>query len=131
MTENLGTPPTTGAGRLPALSVNVISTPGATIVSVSGDIDAAVSGLLRDRLAVELGLGPKALVADLAEVPFCDSSGLAVLLEIRTLAEESGIPFRIVTEQRGLLRPLSLLHLDTVLEVHPALEPALESIRPA
>ncbi|MDT8912510.1 STAS domain-containing protein [Amycolatopsis sp. PS_44_ISF1] len=132
VTEDLKTPSTTGAGRRwhPAIAVTVTATSGATVVKVSGEIDAAVSGELRERLSVELDVGPEALIAELAEVPFCDSSGLAVLLDTRTRAEESGVPFRIVTEQRALLRPISLLHLDAVLEVHPTLESALESLRP-
>ncbi|WP_239154939.1 STAS domain-containing protein [Amycolatopsis sp. FDAARGOS 1241] len=125
MTDDLRTP---RLRRLPSLDITAMSGSGTTIVTAAGEIDTAVSDALRDQLATELEARPKVLVADLSEVPFCDSSGLSALIDIRNRAGEAGVVFRIVTQQRGLLRPITLLHLDSVLEIHPTLEAATENV---
>ncbi|WP_326836161.1 STAS domain-containing protein [Amycolatopsis rhabdoformis] len=128
MTDDLRAP---GARRLPALDITTATGSGATVVTAAGEIDTAVSDSLRDALAAALEARPEVLVADLSEVPFCDSSGLSALIDIRGRAIEAGTAFRIVTRQRGLLRPISLLHLDTVLEIHPTLDSATGTAAPS
>lgn len=112
-----------------SLSFTVTATPDDIVVAVRGEVDSSCSALLRERLATELEVGPKALIADLSEVTFCDSSGLSALLETRTEAAEDKVPFLLVTQQRGLLRPITLLHLGTVLSVHPTLQDARAAIK--
>ncbi|WIX75838.1 STAS domain-containing protein [Amycolatopsis carbonis] len=117
-----------GARRLPTLDISTTTAAGTTVVTAAGEIDTAVSDALRARLVAALEGRPGVLVVDLSEVPFCDSSGLSVLIDVRGRATEAGIPFRIVTQQRGLLRPIELLHLDSVLEIHPSLESATGTV---
>ncbi|MGW4485302.1 STAS domain-containing protein [Amycolatopsis sp. NPDC004368] len=125
MTDDLRGP---GARRLPTLDISTTAGPGVTVVTAAGEIDTAVSEALRGALAAALESRPEVLVTDLSDVPFCDSSGLSVLIDIRGRAIEAGVAFRIVTRQRGLLRPISLLHLDSVLEIHPTLESATGAV---
>ncbi|MEV0068653.1 MULTISPECIES: STAS domain-containing protein [unclassified Amycolatopsis] len=117
-----------GARRLPTLHITTTTAAGTMVVTAAGEIDTAVSDTLRDKLVAALEARPDVLVVDLSEVPFCDSSGLSVLIDVRGRATEAGIPFRIVTQQRGLLRPIGLLHLDSVLEIHPNLAAATGSV---
>ncbi|MET7995214.1 STAS domain-containing protein [Amycolatopsis sp. NPDC005232] len=117
-----------GARRLPTLHITTTTAAGTTVVTAAGEIDTAVSDALRDELVAALEARPDVLVVDLSEVPFCDSSGLSVLIDVRGRATEAGIPFRIVTQQRGLLRPIGLLHLDSVLEIHPSLDAATGTV---
>jgi anti-sigma B factor antagonist len=117
-----------GARRLPTLDITTTTAGGTAVVTAAGEIDTAVSGALRDQLVTAMEARPDVLVVDLSAVPFCDSSGLSVLIDVRGRATEAGIPFRIVTQQRGLLRPIGLLHLDSVLEIHPTLETATGTV---
>lgn len=125
MTDDVSAP---SARRLPTLDITTATDAGTTVVTAAGEIDTAVSDSLRDQLAAAVETRPDVLVVDLSEVPFCDSSGLSVLIDIHGRATEAGIPFRIVTQQRGLLRPIGLLHLDSVLEIHPSLESATGTV---
>lgn len=114
--------------RVPSLNVTVTATAADTVVTVAGEIDLAVSESLRRSLETELQPGPAALIADLTEVSFCDSSGFTALVQIRAQAEDAGIPFILVTRERALLRPLALLGLDAVFNVHPTLDSARDAL---
>lgn len=62
-----------------------------TLVRVHGDLDAATSPTLHHRLAELLDDGADDLVIELDSVPFCDSSGLGVLVGAhRRLAHDGG-----------------------------------------
>ncbi|MFJ8915817.1 STAS domain-containing protein [Amycolatopsis sp. NPDC102389] len=106
------------------LDIAITASATDTVVTVSGEIDLGVSDDLRRALDDELRFEPSALIADLSAVTFCDSSGFTVLVQIRAKAEEAGVPFILVTQERALLRPMSLLGLDAVFNVHPTLDSA-------
>ncbi|OXM44837.1 STAS domain-containing protein [Amycolatopsis alba] len=111
-----------------SLDTSVTTSAGDTVVTVSGEIDLAVSAGLRRTLEEELRFSPAALIADLSAVSFCDSSGFTALVQICSQAEEAGVPFILVTRERALLRPMSLLGLDAVFTVHPTLDSARDAL---
>ncbi|AIG77512.1 Hypothetical protein AJAP_23295 [Amycolatopsis japonica] len=106
------------------LDISITASATDTVVTVSGEIDLGVSDDLRKALDEELRFKPSVLIADLSAVTFCDSSGFTVFVQTRAKAEEAGVPFILVTQERALLRPMSLLGLDAVLTVHPTLDSA-------
>ncbi|MBG0563768.1 STAS domain-containing protein [Actinoplanes sp. NEAU-A11] len=67
---------------------------------------------LRD--AVTTG-GVDTVVVDLAEVTFCDSSGMAVLDEMYGLASDRHITFRLVNPQKSVRRVLEILGMTSLL----------------
>src|SRR5260370_15842105 len=62
-----------------ALTIEARHERGYPIVTVAGEIDIATAARLRERL-VELAAGGRPLVADLDQVRFIDSAGLAPLV---------------------------------------------------
>ena len=63
-------------------STEVAEVDGATVIAVRGEIDMATCERLRD--AIEPHLGPaQAIVLDLSEVRFMDSTSFAVLVQAR------------------------------------------------
>ncbi|UMP03548.1 STAS domain-containing protein [Amycolatopsis sp. EV170708-02-1] len=106
------------------LDISITASATDTVVTVSGEIDLSVSHDLRRALDEELRFKPALLIADLSAVTFCDSSGFTVFVQIRAEAEEAGVPFILVTQERALLRPMALLGLDAVFNVHPTLDSA-------
>ncbi|WP_410598197.1 STAS domain-containing protein [Amycolatopsis sp. lyj-90] len=110
------------------LDISVTASGTDTVVTVSGEIDLAVSDGVRRALEEELRFTPAALIADLSAVTFCDSSGFTALVQIRAKTEEAGIPFILVTQERALLRPMSLLGLDAVFNVHPTIDSARDAL---
>jgi anti-sigma B factor antagonist len=79
----------------------------AMMASLRGEIDLHNSSELRDAmLGVLLKPAPRKLVLDMAQVPYMDSSGLAVLVEgLRTLQRVGGRIFllNLQSRVRGLL----------------------------
>ncbi len=121
-------PPRPARRFVSPLDISVTASGTDTVVTVSGEIDLAVSDGLRQALEEELRFTPAALIADLSAVTFCDSSGFTALVQIRAKTEEAGIPFILVTQERALLRPMSLLGLDAVFNVHPTLDSARDAL---
>ncbi|MFJ1761270.1 STAS domain-containing protein [Amycolatopsis sp. NPDC088138] len=108
-------------------SIELTSTGAATVLKVAGEIDAAVSGRLTEQLATAVEAG-RPVVADLASVTFCDSTGLTALIHAHRTAEAAGTRFVIATAQRAVLRPLSLLGLTQLLEIHPDVDAARQAV---
>lgn len=121
-------PPRSTRRFVSPLDISVTASGTDTVVTVSGEIDLAVSADLRRAMEEELLFTPAALIADLSTVSFCDSSGFTALVQVRAKAEEAGVPFVIVTRERALLRPMSLLGLDAVFTVHPTLDSARDAL---
>ncbi|MEJ3744452.1 STAS domain-containing protein [Actinomycetes bacterium KLBMP 9797] len=79
-----------------------------------GEIDLASRGVLNDAIMAALSADPPpaALVVDLADVGFCDCSGVRVLLRGRAAARAAGIDFRVVNAHGVVLRVLRTLGVE-------------------
>ncbi|MFI0486201.1 STAS domain-containing protein [Actinomadura sp. 9N215] len=88
-----------------------------TVVAVSGELDFSSTPRLRERLFVALRDPGAYIVIDLADVTFCDASGLALLVGARRRAEATGaavILNRPRPQVARLLRVTGLSHGFTV-----------------
>jgi len=61
-----------------------------TVIALSGELDAASTPSLRDRLHVALRDTGAYVIIDLSDVTFCDASGLAMLVGARRRTEPKG-----------------------------------------
>lgn len=101
---------------------------GTVVVSLTGELDLynaeEVRGALLDACATE----PQALVVDLEEVRFIDSTALGVLIEARSrLADRSG--FRLAAPGLETRRALEVSGLDRHFLVHDTVAEALAAVR--
>ncbi|MGW6690837.1 STAS domain-containing protein [Streptomyces sp. NPDC054961] len=80
------------------------------VVHVGGEMDMARAPMLLDalRTAITQPGGPREIAVDVAELSFCDSSGLNALLEARQLAHEHGRRLSLRSPQPQLLHLLEL-----------------------
>ena len=95
---------------------------GTVVVTVAGDLDYASHTRLEDTLT-ETG-SAAALVVDLADVPYCDSCGLRVLLGGAQRQERAGGTFTLRGVEGQPRRALRLTGLDTVLDTVPGADAA-------
>ena len=101
------------------LSVEVVREGDIPVVLVSGDLDVATAGMLRDRLLALFDAGERALVIDLAGATFADSSGLnAIVWSARRFTEHNGT-VTLRSPSPSVARVLELSGLDKVLPVEP------------
>lgn len=75
----------------PALTVQVSQLAGYAVVTVAGTIDFTTRDVLEEHLDQALQLTRVAVIVDLTEVDFCDSTGLNTFARIRRQATALGI----------------------------------------
>jgi anti-sigma B factor antagonist len=100
----------------------------ASVVAAVGEVDLHTEPLLTSRVNEELGRCPKALVLDLSRVSFLDSSGLAVLVQIRDRAGEHAVPLRLVSDSQAVIRPLVAAGMETMFDILADRDTALDGL---
>jgi anti-sigma B factor antagonist len=107
-------------------TLGVERTATATVVRLDGDLDLLTVSDLQARLTDVVAATTGAVVADLTAVQFLGSSGLRLLLGLRSELAAQGRPLRLVVGgSRAVTRPLLITGLDRLLELHPDLDTAL------
>ena len=76
------TPPP--AGGVPPLDVDVSATAYGALVAIAGELDLATVAKVREAFASETVQQADAVVVDLTELSFMDSTGLSALLNLET-----------------------------------------------
>lgn len=99
------------------------------IVAAPAEIDVANAELLRNALATADSAGHPAVVVDLSETVFCDSTALSVLVTAWKQASAGGRELRLVAGKSPLLRILSVTGVDKLLTIFATLPEAL-AVRP-
>jgi anti-sigma B factor antagonist len=91
----------------------------ATVLRTTGEIDVNTAPVLADELeqAIAKVTPPASVVADLSDVTFLGSAGLAVLLGARARCESAGLRLRLVATGRPVLRSLEIAGVQELLPV--------------
>ena len=97
------------------------------VVSVWGVVDALTAPQLTAAVQAAVDASPAALVVDLSEVEFLASAGMSVLVATQQLLGTS-IPLAVVADGPVTRRPMKLLGLDSIVEMHRTLQDALADI---
>lgn len=109
-------------------SINRVWRGRTAVVSVVGTVDFLSSPSLEDGLKACVAEEPAAVVVDLSETEFLTSAGISVLLDARAQAQDSGIGFGVVADAPATSRPITLLGLGEVLNLHADLDEALAAL---
>lgn len=98
---------------------------GTRVLALSGDLDHDSAGVLRQALADSLAGGHSRVLVDLAEVGFCDSTGVNVLLRARQQAQADGTSLELCALGAQAARLFDMTGAATVFTIHPAQRDAL------
>lgn len=98
------------------------------VVTAAGEIDLTNAGSLRDALLSALNAGARGLVVDLTATTFLDSSGVTALVRASRRAQATEATVRLAVSAPAVLRVLSLVGLDRLIEVHPSVAEAVASL---
>ncbi|MFD5461885.1 STAS domain-containing protein [Kitasatospora sp. NPDC127059] len=93
------------------------------IVTVAGELDHDSADVLRTVLARPLRDGVRRIVVDLAELRFCDSTGLNILLRARIDAEAAGRTLEVARPRPIVARLFEVTGADTVLRIRADRDP--------
>ena len=110
------------------VEVQLISRAGIVVAVVRGEID------LDGRDCFEAALGPVLdgdgpAVLDLAAVPFMDSSGLHVIVQLSRRLQREGRRLALASCGSGVRRLLELTALDRTLAIYDDAEAAVHALR--
>ncbi len=114
------------------LSVTVDERDGWAVLLVRGELDLVTSSGVRQHVHDVVADGRRALVLDLSEVRFCDSSGVSVLVGARRLMRSCAGRLRVVLPAQGAVdgshvnRVLAALGVRRLFDVFPDLATALD-----
>jgi anti-sigma B factor antagonist len=97
------------------------------VVAAAGEIDLTNADGLRDALLSALDDGATELVADLTLTTFLDSAGVTALVKASRRAAGTGATFRLAVTAAPVLRVLSLVGIDRLIEIHPSVNAAVTS----
>lgn len=99
------------------------------VINVRGEIHVSTAPAFSECLTAALADGKTAVVLDLSEVEFIDSTGLSVLLNgLRRVIRRHG-SLALVCSNPTVLRLFHITRLDGTFDIHPAREPALARVR--
>jgi anti-sigma B factor antagonist len=113
-----------------ALTIEARHERGYPIVTVVGEIDIATAPRLRERL-FELAARGRPLVADLDQVRFIDSAGLAALVGVAKRAAAHGGSLHVVCARPKVRQLFRLTGLDRQLPPARTLDEALDALMEA
>ncbi|MFC5723857.1 STAS domain-containing protein [Streptomyces gamaensis] len=100
------------------------------VLRVSGEMDLVTSPVVRQRVHDAVADGRRSLVLDLADVRFCDSSGVGVLIAARRLMRSCQGRLRLILPAQGAVdgshvnRVLAALGVRRLFDIYPDLAAA-------
>ena len=97
----------------------------ASVVSVRGEIDLYTAPKLEAELSRALRDEDGAVIVDLADASFIDSTVLAVLLAARKRLNGRGRELKLVSDDPRILRVFQITGLDRRFRIEPTLTEAL------
>ena len=98
---------------------------GVSVLTVTGEIDLATAPDLKERLMAQEADQVSAIVVDLTEVSFIDSSALGVLVAAYRRQEDAGGTLRLVVTEPRILKVLEITDLTSVFPVFASVDEAV------
>jgi anti-sigma B factor antagonist len=111
-----------------SLQVSVEHVDGVARCVIGGEVDMATTPQLRDELLGLVGEGHRHLVLDVSGVPFLDSTGLGVLMEVHRRLRDNDGAVALVGARPALIRLLTITNLSRALPVYRSVEDASAAV---
>ena len=108
------------------LSVVATATDGIRVVSLAGEIDHDSRDTLRRALDACDTPRPR-IVIDMRQVTFMDSSGINIFIAAHRTVSEAGGWLRLAAPGEAVMRTLSLVGVDAVIDCRETLRQALSN----
>lgn len=94
------------------------------VVELSGEIDPATTGDLRAELRETVAAAGPQVVLDFSQVTFMDSTGLHLLLEVKSWCEEAGGSLRLTAVHGEPGRVLEICEFDQLIDIERLVQPS-------
>ena len=107
------------------LSVQVLRSPGSTIVRLDGEVSMATADTLEEHLLEVAAPQPRLVVLDMAGVTLVSSVGIGTFLMFQQEVERQGGEVRFAAVRAEVLQVLTAAGLADVLHFRPTVQEAL------
>ena len=97
----------------------IVSQGPAAVITLEGDVDINTTGDLRNQMSV-IAAGTRQVSVQAGHVTYIDSSGVALLLLAKQMAEKVGATFSIDSVSAEVVKVIQLAKLDAVLPISAA-----------
>ena len=97
------------------------------VVEAEGDIDLHRSAAFQQALLEPLSRHPQRMVVDLSRVSYMDSSGVASLVKLLSRVRRQNVDLKLAGLTPRVLSVFEITRLDTVFEIYPSQQEALDS----
>ena len=98
------------------------------MVTAAGEIDITNAEGFRDALLSALNAGTAGVIADLTPTTFLDSAGVNALVRAARRADAADATLRLAVTAPPVLRVLSLVGIDRLIQIYPSLADAVASL---
>jgi anti-anti-sigma factor len=98
-----------------ALELRSAREPTCHVVEVTGELDLASVGLLEEEMARALDTDAPAIVLDMSQLRFIDSTGIQLLLRLQARSSRNGRRLRMLRGTAQVQRVLELTGADRLL----------------
>jgi anti-anti-sigma factor len=98
------------------------------VVGLPAEIDLTIADGAREALLAVLNQGARGLVVDMTSTTFCDSAGITALVRATRRAAANGATMRLAATAQPVLRVLSLVGIDRLIDVYPSVNAARASL---
>lgn len=98
------------------------------VLKLPAEMDLTVADAVREALLSVLNAGALGLVVDMTGTTFCDSAGITALVRAARRADANGATMRLAVTVPPVLRVLTLVGIDRLIDVYPDVDAALASL---
>ncbi len=108
------------------INLRVIELEGATIISLSGNLDIETSGKFKELALKWCKKSQKGIVLDLREVDYIDSIGLGSIISVFNRCVSHKKKMAIVVGEDEVKRSIHMAKLDKLIDLYESVSNALE-----
>lgn len=101
-------------------------TAGATVLALTGELDLGSIGALREAVGHRL-TAEAHVILDIANLTFCDSTGLGAFVALHRQARSTGARFALAAPRRRIADLFTLSGIDQVISIYGSVEAALSA----
>ncbi len=98
------------------------------VLKLPAEIDLTIADAVREALLSVLNAGALGLVVDMTGTTFCDSAGITALVRAARRADANGATMRLAVTASPVLRVLTLVGIDRLIDVYPDVDAAVASL---
>ena len=107
------------------MTITVEDVNNGSMVRISGEVDLSISPEVKEKILEQIEINkkennftiPKCVYADLSEVTYIDSSGIASLIHSHQHSAKSGVNFYLFKTSPSVLKVIQLARLDSIFKL--------------